>query len=91
MDDPDFYRWLTPEEETEYYDFINQLRRYTMTPEVIVAIANFMNRCTLKPEEIAAYQTCIQALDAAHREATNPPAPEATFEPEFTEEGVTKP
>ena len=46
-----------------------------MKPEVIVAISQFMSRCTLKPEEIQTFQGCMQALQEAHTAATAPPAP----------------
>ena len=77
------YDYLTPEEEAEYYAFINQHQRSPdMKPEVIIAISQFMSRCTLKPEEIQTYQGCMQALQEAHTAATAPPAPA----PEYPEE-----
>ena len=71
-----FERYLTLEEEAEVYAFMDQQRRQEMKPEVIVAISQFMSRCTLKPEEIQTFQACVQALQEAHTAATAPPAPE---------------
>jgi len=47
-----------------------------MTPQIMVAIGQFMTRTTLKPEEIQTFQECIRALQEAHTAATAPPAPE---------------
>ena len=49
-----------------------------MTPEILVAISQFMARTTLKPEEIQTFQVCVQALQDLHKAATAPPEPEGT-------------
>lgn len=51
-----------------------------MTPEILVAISQFMARTTLKPEEIQTFQVCMQSLQELHKAATAPPEPEAPKE-----------
>ena len=52
-----------------------------MTPQIMVAIGQFMSRTTLKPEEIQTFQECIRALQELHAAATAP-MPESPEPPE---------
>ena len=53
-----------------------------MTPQIMVAISQFLSRTTIKPEEIQTFQECLRALQELHEAATAPPPepPEVTLD-----------
>ena len=53
-----------------------------MTPQIMVAIGQFMSRTMLKPEEIQTFQECIRALQELHAAATVSELTEAPEPPE---------
>lgn len=48
-----------------------------LEPNVIAKIVQFLNTVTLKPSDIADYQTVMAILEREFMEARNPPQPQA--------------
>jgi hypothetical protein len=51
-----------------------------MNKEVIQAIVGFMQRCTLSPSEIEAFNQCMKLLQEAHASAPSQDAEAPQFE-----------
>lgn len=52
-----------------------------MTPEVINITLQFLQRTTLKGEEVDAFTTCVQSLQAEYQRLTRPQPEETNDKP----------